>query len=212
MHWEPVQTSARDKGNLVFAMDQGQTAVMTQPGPWGVARSGYCMGMAVRWIALQYAGKNFPFNRGSRTFTDVDWQSTAAQNRYWNHDWVDEADHWIKAAEAVGLRVSNGLRTERQGKPTADRILEVMRQAYGCYGISLNRERGGHAIAARHGRDNRFHLFDPNYGHFVADRVGGFRKFVDWYLAETGYGERYTASIFVCGVKPPIGPHGPNNV
>ncbi len=53
MQWDALQTEANTKGNLVYALDQAQTAVMTEPGPWGEAYGGYCIGLAARWMSLQ---------------------------------------------------------------------------------------------------------------------------------------------------------------
>ncbi len=58
MQWDAIQQAAKNKGVLVFAIDQTQTPPSTQPGPWG---KGYCMGFAANWIALPYQGKDFPF-------------------------------------------------------------------------------------------------------------------------------------------------------
>ena len=52
MNWDAVQLAAKAKGILVFAMDQAQTAVMTQVGPWGSAYDGYCIGLCASWISL----------------------------------------------------------------------------------------------------------------------------------------------------------------
>lgn len=51
MNWDALQRAAKTKGYLVFAMDQAQTPVLTQPGPWGSAYDGYCIGLAATWIA-----------------------------------------------------------------------------------------------------------------------------------------------------------------
>ena len=40
MNWDAIQNDAKAKGHLVFAVDQAQTAVLTQPGPWGSAFDG----------------------------------------------------------------------------------------------------------------------------------------------------------------------------
>ena len=54
MNWDAIQNDAKAKGHLVFAVDQAQTAVLTQPGPWGSAFDGYCIGLCANWVALQY--------------------------------------------------------------------------------------------------------------------------------------------------------------
>jgi hypothetical protein len=46
MQWDAVQLDAKAKGHLIFGIDQAQTAVLTQPGPWGSAYDGYCIGLS----------------------------------------------------------------------------------------------------------------------------------------------------------------------
>jgi hypothetical protein len=83
-----------------------------------------------------------------------------------------------------------------------------MSQAYGCYGVSLRGSSGAHAIALRHGRDNRYHLFDSNYFHIAIKGVDTFKSYVDSYLRRAGYDKRYDAKTGVVGIKPPINAGG----
>jgi len=212
MNWDSVQLGAKTKGNLIYATDQGQTAAMTEPGPWGNAYSGYCRGMAVRWISLCYQGSDFPYDRTTKEYSDTDWRSTMAQNVYEDAVGADLAEGWSNSVAPYAMVISKGLRMSRKAKPTGAAINLIVTQAYGCYGISLRRDGGGHSIAARHGRDGRFHLFDANYGHFAARGPDAFKTFLDWYFDKTGYGDRYQKETFVCGVKPPIAQGGPQGV
>ena len=79
MNWDAIQNDAKAKGHLVFAVDQAQTAVLTEPGPWGSAFDGYCIGLCANWVSLQYQGKNFPI-AADKTCDNPPWQSTQAQN------------------------------------------------------------------------------------------------------------------------------------
>jgi hypothetical protein len=90
------------------------------------------------------------------------------------------------------------------GKPSGFIINLTVARAYRCYGITLSRDGGAHAIGARHGGDDRFHLFDANYGHFVAKTTDGFKDFLDWYFANAGYKDRYDRSVMVTYIKPPV--------
>lgn len=202
MQWDSVQTAARDAGYLVYAMDQSQTAPLTEPGPWGGAVDGYCQGMAIRWIWLRYQGRDFPYNTATRVYADTDWRATAVQNIYENADKDDEGDHWETSAAAFYLSVSDGLRLSRNNKPSGAFINLMMTRAQGCFGISLKREGGGHAIAAQNEDGKTFHLFDANYGHFTAPSADSFKDFLDWYFDATGYGERYKKQTFICAVNP----------
>ena len=63
---------------------------------------------------------------------------------------------------------------------------------------------GAHAIALRHGRDNRYHLFDPNYFHIVLKDKATFKTYVAWYLSQSNYDTQYTNKTGVVGIRPPM--------
>jgi len=203
MRWDSVQTDAKNAGYLVYAMDQSQTDAMTMPGPWGNAYSGYCMGMAVRWIWLRTQGRDFAFNPGTQVYSATDWQATAIQNIYEDSTKKSEAEHWERAAAAYRMTVDEGLRLSRMNRPSGAFLNLLMTRSEGCFGISLNREGGGHAIAAQNEGGGVFRLFDANYGHFQAAGADEFKDFLDWYFQETGYDERYKKETFICGVNGP---------
>ena len=80
-----------------------------------------------------------------------------------------------------------------------------MTKAYGCYGVTVTGTGGSHAVALRHGRDNRMHFFDANYGHFVVSDHTKLKAFMDWYWAASGYANNFLEStVAVVGVRPPI--------
>jgi hypothetical protein len=158
MNWDAIQNDAKAKGHLVFAMAQNQTAVMTQPGPWGSSFDGYCIGLCANWIALQYQGKDFPI-AADKTCETPPWRSTQAQTLSDMSKSADWTGWWKEAMSPFTCTLSDGLRASRVTKPTADFLWSIMAQAYGCYGVFLGRDGGAHAIALRHGRDNRYHLF-----------------------------------------------------
>src|SRR6478736_9304078 len=89
MDWKPIQTNAKNKGCLIFAINQSSTPPMTEDGPWGDVTHGYCLGLSANWISLAYKGSDFP------TVGDVcnnpPWQATMAQNlaRVPASDWTD---------------------------------------------------------------------------------------------------------------------------
>jgi hypothetical protein len=204
MQWDAVQTEAKTKGNLVYALDQAQTAVMTEPGPWGEAYGGYCIGLAARWMSLQYQGKDYPYNPGTQEYDGADWRATVGQNTEFTTKNTGDLKFWEWAISPFQLGLSGSLKVESAGKPSGAIINLAVTHAYGCYGITLRREGGAHSIAAENARDNRFHLFDGNYGHFVANSANSFKNFLDWYFDKTGYKNRYTKSVLVIGITPPI--------
>ena len=202
MIWNPIQTHAKSTRHLVFALSQSQTDVLTQPGPWGSAFDGNCIGLAANWIGLQYQGLNFPID-GDVCETPP-WQASQAQNLSdaANGTWRNQ---WEAAGSVFQLGISSGLYATRNNSPSADFLWSIMSQAYGCYGVTLVRSGGAHAIALRHGRDNRYHLFDGNYYHVAMTGVERFKSFVAKYLDDTGYRKRYTSAVHITGITPPIG-------
>lgn len=203
MNWDAIQNNAKAKGHLVFAMDQAQTPVLTQPGPWGSAFDGYCIGLAANWISLAYQGKNFPI-AADKTCDNPPWQSSQAQNLSDAIKRVDWTDGWKAAVAPFNCLLSDGLRAVRDTAPSANFLWSVMCQAYGCYGVSLRGPSGAHAIALRHSRDNRYHLFDSNYFHIVLGSEAAFKSTVKAYLTATGYDTTYSSKTGVVGIKPPI--------
>jgi hypothetical protein len=202
MKWDDVQLAAKAKGILVFAIDQSQTAVETQPGPWGSAYDGYCIGLAANWISLGYQDTDFPYD-AAKVCDNPPWQSTQAQNL---SDAVNAAawtDWWKAAIEPFQCRISDAIIAVREHKLTASFLYAVATQSYGCYGVYLKRDGGSHAIALRHTRDNRLHLFDPNYFHISMPVPEG-KTILHWYLEESGYEGRYKLRTGVVGVRPPI--------
>jgi hypothetical protein len=201
MIWSDIQKAAKAQGVLVYAINQKQTVPRTQPGPWGAIQKGYCLGLCCNWVALAYQGKDFAY--AQQVCEDAPWQATMAQNIDQDApegDWIDD---WKIGTGVFNCAVS-GLKAERRGRPSAAFICQVVFRAYGCYGITLVREESTHVIAMRNGRDGRLHLFDGNYFHVALKDPCAFQSFVDWYLTETGYDQRYTVLTGVTGIRPPI--------
>ena len=203
MDWTDLQTTARDRGQLVFAMRQEQTPAMTQPGPWGTSTDGYCIGLAAAWISFCYAGKSFPVD-AAKVCDNPPWQATQSQTLSDVSNAAKWADFWTAAIQPFQMILSDGLRARIESNPTADFLYAVVTQAYGCYGVTLNRDGGAHAVALRHGRDNRMHLFDANYGHFAVRDHTRLKAFLRWYLMKSGYGARYAKATAIIGIKPPM--------
>src|SRR6185436_14346994 len=133
MNWDAIQNDAKAKGVLIFAIDQAQTAVLTQPGPWGSAFDGYCIGLAASWISLAYQGKDFPVV--SDACDNPPWQATQAQNLSDAINRVEWTDGWKAAVTPFQCTLSDGLRAIHNTKPTANFLWSIMSQAYGCYGV-----------------------------------------------------------------------------
>jgi hypothetical protein len=202
MNWDAVQLAAKAKGILVFAIDQAQTAVMTQLGPWGSAYDGYCIGLCASWISLAYQDKDFPFD-GAKVCDNPPWQSTEAQNLSDAAKVASWTDWWKAATGPFQCRLSDGILAVREHKPTASFLYAVATQAYGCYGIYLKGDGAAHAIVLRHTRDNRLHIFDPNYFH-VSGPIGDGKSMLRWWLEKSGYDTRYKTRTGVVGIRPPV--------
>lgn len=203
MDWVPLQTAAKAKGQLVFAMRQSQTPAMTQPGPWGTTQGGYCLGLSCAWISFCYAGKNFPMD-SNKVCDNPPWQAT------WSHtlDPVGPAtwtDYWATSITPFKMRLSDGLRARRATMLTGDFVHSIVTQAYGCYGVTVTGTGGSHAVALRHGRDNRMHFFDANFGHFVVADHTKLKAFLDKFWKDSGYANNFLeSSVAIIGVRPPI--------
>lgn len=210
-------------GTLVYHMDQANTAPLSEdaPGPWGAGNiaDGYCAGLAVRWIRLSYAGKDFlPGDSESggvpiKYFDGTDWQATAYQNRL--NDFAatgttrrTRAQYALSVAQMALGNLNEG--SESTGA-NGQRLSRVIARSYGCYYTALAAEGYGHAIAFRHARPRsgsgpgEFHIFDANVGHFMWTAKGStWPGIIDWYFKSTGYADEYTKAYFIARATPPV--------
>jgi hypothetical protein len=209
--WDPLQEKAKRDGELVYAMDQGQTPVLADydprpnkelraPGPWGVASSGFCVGLAMRWIALRYQGKDYPF----------DHRRLLANGEFW----VDAARDQNVSRSTVGpwpIRFERVLR--QYGVPvaasaqhpfaiTARLILATIAAGNGLYYFEMRGEQNAHAIAVQN-EQGRLHLFDGNEGHFLVKSLDRARYFLTYFLnhAPGNYRVKYTKATWIAGVR-----------
>lgn len=204
MDWKPIQKTAKANGNLVFAMRQNQTPAMTQPGPWGTSTDGYCIGLAAAWISYCYAGKTFPVD-ANKVCDYPPWQSTWGQTLSDRTKTVNWLDYWTSAISPFQMRLSDGLRARRETMLTGSFVHSIVTKAYGCYGVTVTGSGGSHAVALRHGRDNRMHFFDANYGHFVVSDHTKLKAFMNWYWKASAYDASFLESTCaIVGVRPPI--------
>ena len=203
MQWNDLQKIAKARGQLVFAMDQSQTSVMTQPGPWGTSTTGYCIGLAAAWISGCYSGTTFPVD-GNKVCNTPPWKSTWGQNLSdaSNADFIGQ---WVATIKPFQMGLSKGLWASRATCLTGAFIHSIARKAYGCYGITVSGTGGAHAVAVRHARDNRMHFFDANFGHFVLEDHTLLAPFLDWYWPKSGYAPTFLGSTaLIVGVTPAL--------
>lgn len=208
---EGYHGQAQAKGWLVYRMDQSYGTDALRGGPWDEVRRGYCAGLAARWIELRYAGRDFPYDRHRLIYEGTDEIAANAQAAMHRASAEaertgqrpDQYSHWTMLARHFHMSVSPGLRNDFVGEFDPRNLISVVSRAYGCYGISITtREMGKpHAIAVQHATDNRFHVFDANWGHFSARYVGGFAELLKWYYHAADYDRDYYWQI-VIGIRP----------
>jgi hypothetical protein len=210
-------------GTLVYYMNQSNTAPIAEPGPWGTVQDGYCAGLTVRWIRLTYAGKDFvPVNShwddvSMKYFNGTDWQATMYQNQLGNYSNANTTTRLGRCQFALGLAqmMVGDIQDGSESLPAnAQRLSRVIAKSYGNYYTSLGGPDGNHAIAFRHARPKsgsgpgEFHIFDPNYGHFMwSAPAANWPTVIDWYLQSTGYSSDYTSAYFISRATPPVN-HG----
>jgi hypothetical protein len=202
MKWDAVQTEAKKKGWLTYAMDQAQTDVMRQPGPWGNAYSGFCAGCVVRWIALRYGGADYAFDSRTQVVEMPDWRATRDQNVYEDAS-GDFPDQLAPAFAQYGLTLNKGQVTKQKAVATGAMLRTAGSAATGCYYISLRSGSGGHAVSMQNEGGGKWRFFDANYGAFRRNSDKGFEEFIDWYMKATGYATKYTEATRIAGVNAP---------
>lgn len=206
MDWHPLQTTAKNRGQLVFAMRQSQLPMKKLPIIKQLTEGGFCIGLSVTWIAMQYEGEAFSVEGGIGGVCEwPPFRAVLYQNISKIEGEPDWTDFWDTAGRPEQLRLSDGLRAKRNTKPTADFIYSIVTKAYGCYGITMEGDAAAHAVAMRHGRDNRMHFFDPNFGQFVVADHTKLKAFLNWFFAQVPfYQEKLNTMTGVVGIKPPI--------
>jgi hypothetical protein len=213
MIFNDLQLQAKRNGELEYAMEQAQTDMTQQQGPWGDSHKGFCAGLAFRWTWLRYGDADYQYDPQTREMDTPDWQATRDQMVY--GDALKASGNWRAAYNAAlqpyNMSVNNGQVTERTGsKPSGALLLQA---AYGggpgCYIITIHREMGpprgsvSHAVAMQYEGPKRFRFFDANFGEFVLRSADHFVKFMDWFIQESNYGLIFTTATRVVGVNPP---------
>jgi len=202
MDWDDVQKRALNEGYLVYAMDQGQTAPCTMPGPWGIDQEGYCAGLSIRWIALHYIGSDYPYDARTHECVNPGWEATRDQGEYEDSSGVFPAKYKMVAAQ-YGLTMNKGS-LQQFPSLAALPLIRAADSFRGCCLISIRGSKGGHAIALGRGPEYKsgFFFFDPNYGSFKCKGIDDANKFLSWFFIDTKYREKYSIAR-LCGVNAP---------
>lgn len=199
---DDVQLAAKRRGELVYAMDQGQTAMLTQPGPWGHIQSGFCAGLAVRWRSLRHENKDYPYDPRTLELETPDWQATRDHN-IGKDAHKTGADAYDAMLRQYGMSINPGRISEREGAASGYMLRAAAEAAPGCYFVSLRGARDSHAIAMQNESGHLFRLFDANKGEFVLKGANRFGEFLDEFLADTLYRLAFPNMAVVFAVNPP---------
>jgi len=200
-----IESDARRHGELEYSFDQANSVVMTQPGPWGTAYSGYCAGLAMKWISLRLTGSDYPFDPKTRELGDLPhWHATRDQTVYEDQD-------YDTALGPYGLK--SGTAAHRVGGPDAGWLRQIAEKAPGPYLIRLRREGGGHAVAMQNDAAKKvYRFFDANNGHFVLKDANRFQVWLNDFLVRSNYRMQYSKETFVFPVVAKAGAGGAKSV
>jgi hypothetical protein len=174
-----IVDDAAKQGELVYAFNQSKSAVLTQPGPWGNAYSGYCAGLAMRWLKLRSQGQDYASS--DKTMIDQPAITTKLQNVYEDQDYPKAlADQALATLQTLQLQGPRAIASTLTGKN-------------GLWLVSLRRPKGGHAVAIQsEPARGVYRYFDANFGHFRLSSPGRFTTWLNQFLVTSGYGARYT--------------------
>jgi hypothetical protein len=203
MRWNAVQTKAKRAGYLVFAMSQTETPVMTQPGPWGTAFSGFCAGLAIRWIALRYAGLDYRYDPRTLVCEMPDWQATRDQTELEASDTGKFPHNFQPRFAAYGLSINPGAVVVMNTGATGAILRQAGEAKQGCHLISLRGTAGGHAVAMQNLGRGGWRLFDANFGEFRCAGAAAFEAFAGWLLTSAGYPRLFGSIVRTVLINPP---------
>jgi len=221
---DSVVFESAKKGVLVYFMSQWATSPVKPGGKWGDLTGGYCAGLTVRWVRLAYAGRDYKTTGTEAGGVSLNcYNGTDELAATYQAKMRDAAiakgsapPTWI-AEYTLGLaqmKLGGELREEGYGKPTGAKLTRVVTRSYGCYWVHLEGPTTSHVLAFRHARPSNgsgpgeFHIFDPNYGHFMWQAPAAtWPGIVDWFLTATDYGRTYGDNWLVGRVTPPVN-HG----
>lgn len=204
-----LQQAAKKAGVLLYAINQSHTAVLTQPGPWGAAATGFCAGLAVRWIALRYAGYDYRFDRATGIAENPDWQATRDQNIYENTLAAPGTGGFPEPFRPVfaqyGLKLNTGRVTQMTTRMDGATMRRAGSAGVGCYYVSIRGSGGGHGVAMQNMGDAGWRFFDSNFGAFHLKDAAAFEAFIEWFMKHSNYtsGDFLSKNCRIVGIDPP---------
>jgi len=203
MKWDAVQKRGLKENCLVYAMDQSQTAPITEPGPWGRPQEGYCAGLAARWIALHYVGSDYSYDAKTKECENPDWQAT---RDYAIRDDSKKGfpDAYKKVFDQYGLTLNKGSHKKFQSFPCLQ-LVQAVGDFRGCCLLGMWGN-GGHVVALGRAPQykSEWFFFDPNFGEFKFPGANETVKFLQWFFADSGYAKSFKTSGIVGVNAPPF--------
>jgi len=163
----------------VYIFKQEKSVVMKEPGPWGVAYSGFCMGMAVDWCALRLDGKDYEFDKKTKLVTSTPWRATQFQNMT-----ETSADLMLQYA---GLKAES---TKKGSGFFGSSWFKISADEKGLYLLTMDGSGDqDHMVAFQTGPgENEFRHFDPNQGLYLGKcNIARFGAWWDTHAITVGY-------------------------
>ncbi len=104
------------------------------------------------------------------------------------------------------MRLWFGFGASRAHLRTGDLSHSIVAKADGVYGVTATRLRGAHAVALRHERDARLHVFDANFVRFAVKHHSKLKALMDRFRKPSGCDENVLGkTATIVGIRPPIG-------
>lgn len=197
--WNDITIKAWNDGNILYAMEQMQTA--GAKGPNGCT-DGYCFGLAAVWIKKMWQLSNYKYDIDAREYTGTDWLAVSVQKIY-DAELAKASDSWPPIRNSfskAGLKLQTGKSQASFDTINSSGLYNVLENgnevAYGgngTYLVGMKGIYGAHAIAICNGGSRWWSLFDGNFGEFRMQGNGRFKTFVHWYLGNgaTNYASKY---------------------
>lgn len=188
--WGEIQLEALARGELVYAMNEG----------WATLSEG--MGYALCWIGLRAWDRDYAFSMREEPVAGPVSDGASAEVSRDQAICRSIGDSVLRRFETVlrqyGVSVND--RRYMQTTQPIDARLVLARISYGdgLYYFEMRRNGGIHALAVQREED-RYHLFDCHYGHFVLEGLRNFAAFLDRFLRQADYGRVYDKGTTVAG-------------
>lgn len=213
-NWYEIRNTAYRNGELVYSFDQTLAGGSDYDGklnPAAEVKAGYCLGLAVQWVALRLRGKDYEA-AGNRSLSPTATYAASSDHATYLKSfreglkgmWPDgdEIDGTAinVALTPYGLKVS-GETMANTGKADAGKILGASATTRGIALMAWRGKMGRHATAIDvRPAQQTVNYFDGNYGHFAFNSGPRFVAWFGTYLRlstyDTGLADRQLLRVF----------------